>query len=134
MELKELINTLIGVPGAFLVMLGGASCLLGLSATTIVLAGRVLESHESTAKSLMIKGSASAGAGLFLIGVAAVGIAKREDERLDHDELQYNPVSPESKNRIVNQCLDCKYYSRNLSLPCAVHPDQPPNCPDHEKI
>jgi hypothetical protein len=131
-KLVELATMAIGVSGAFLVMTGGASCLLGLSATAIIKAGKVLENYEPTIKSAMINGSIVAGAGLFLTG-AAVGIANKESEKLDCEEIQHSDIQPETEiNKINNQCFGCKYYSSNSYLHCAVHPERPLNCPDFE--
>jgi hypothetical protein len=131
-KLVELATMSIGVSGAFLVMTGGASCFLGLSATAIIKAGEMLENYHPTIKSAMINGSIVAGAGLFLVGVAA-GIANEEGEKLDCEEIQHSGIQMETEiDKINKQCFGCKYYSSNRYLHCAVHPEQPLNCPDFE--
>lgn len=133
LDLIEVTTVSLGVSGAILIMVGGGSCLLGLSGKVINNLSQALEPQQPIIKNMMFYGAVSTSAGLFIVG-SGVGIAKFVGERMMDEEM--NRLDERLQQKIdhsENQCFQCIYHSPNGYLPCAVNPEQPENCPDFER-
>lgn len=129
----EVTTVSLGVSGAILIMVGGGSCLLGLSGKVINNLSQALEPQQPIIKNMMFYGAVSTSAGLFIVG-SGVGIAKTVGERMmDEEMIRVDERLQQKINIIENQCFQCIYHSPNGYLPCAVNPEQPENCPDFER-
>ncbi|MGI2907613.1 hypothetical protein [Tolypothrix sp. VBCCA 56010] len=129
----EVTTVSLGVSGAIMIMVGGGSCLLGLSGKVINNLSQALEAQQLIIKNMMFYGAVSTSTGLFLVG-SGVGIAKFVGENLLYEEM--NRLDERLQQKIdhsENQCFQCIYHSPNGYLPCAVNPEQPENCPDFER-
>ncbi|MBW4572419.1 MAG: hypothetical protein KME31_31870 [Tolypothrix carrinoi HA7290-LM1] len=133
LDLIEVTTVSLGVSGAIMIMVGGGSCLLGLSGKVINNLSQALEPQQPIIKNMMFYGAVSTSAGLFLVG-SGVGIAKFVGENLlDEEMIRVDAELRQKMDVIENQCRHCKYHSPNGYLPCAVNPEQPENCPDFER-
>lgn len=120
--------------GAISVLLGGGTNLAGLTAAGMVKLGKISLPHCQIEK-VLIYANAVTGAGLFLIGVGqsldvTIGdyLLEQEFQRsLDEPDQQTAQSDP-----VPSTCLQCRYFSNNSLLPCAVHPNLKDPCTDWE--
>lgn len=162
MKIPELITGVLGIGGALAVTIGGGIGLGGLGASVIIRLGEFLSHDRNTYQRMMIYGTVGTGAGLLLIGASAsitrVGNRKTKEELSQqflqsweefeqlkkscrgcahykgggHCALHGNSRFHCSDREVKSECANCKYYSGNHYLPCAVHPDLKNNCVDWE--
>ncbi len=180
------ITTSFGIAGTLAIIIGGGSCIIGLSGTGLMKVGEFFSNHKQTLQKMMFYGSVGAGSGLFFVGVAAAAAQLRDeagDEEMAEIAAAYTAavqrseatrVHPQNKERTWAEwqefeeiktfcrgcqyygggglcalfgesksgcsdrnekqlCTNCKYYSNDELLPCAVHPlGLRRNCPDWE--
>lgn len=140
-ELLSDITEGFGAAGTLAVLIGGASCIVGLSGTGLMKVGEFLSSHQPTLQKMMFYGSAGSGAGLFFLGVAAAASKFRDEEGDREMAAIANAYTADVKaiqerGDRLSGCAGCKYwhgrtYEGNF-LACTVHPDGKENCPDWE--
>ena len=129
--------------GLIALMLGGASCLAGLTGVATIKLAKLLSPHRTTLKIMMFYGSASVGAGLFCIGTG-MAIAKYIYEPMEVEELlleenQHSAGEFEVIAHIPNVCVGCNNFHgrtyNGVRLVCAIYPygwSDRGQCPDWE--
>ena len=142
---QALISTA-ALSGLVAIMLGGASCLAGLTGVATIKLAKLLNPHRSTLKIMMFYGSASVGAGLFCIGTG-MAIAKYIYEPMEVEELleesqrsrEVGDGEFEDKLHIPNVCVGCNNFHgrtyNGVRLVCAIYPygwSESGQCPDWE--
>lgn len=130
LAITEGITCTLGSFGAVAIIIGGGSCLGGLTATGVIKAGEMLSQQRPVYQRLMFYGSALAGSGLFLVGTG-MAIASTIGERLYDEEAErlakelVPPTQPEPSSETAQEtisnwqkieelksfCRGCQHYS-----------------------
>ncbi len=135
---RAIISTL-GISGALALILGSASCFVGLSGAATIKLGELLNPHRRAIKVMMFYGSAGVGVGLFSIG-AGVFLASKIETRLEAEELfresgEFNEISLRP-----DPCVGCKDFNgsvyNGVQLICGMHPYgwDGEKCPDWSSL
>ncbi len=98
-------TTSLGINGVLAFVTGSISCLIIIVWVGIIVIGNILNPHKSTLQMMAFYGSASVGAGFFVVqaGVWIADIAERiASEELRHPRAE---VSPKPYG-----CLGCKHF------------------------
>lgn len=119
--------------GAVGVIMGGAGCLGGLTATGVIKASELLLPHRPAIQKSLFYGAVTSGAGIFLVGFAS-GLAAIGEKMCDEEMARINKQIAEAKESSkYSQCFKCKYYTSHEMLPCAVHQGLKEDCNDCEE-
>ena len=139
-----------GIAGTLAIIIGGGSCMVGLTATGVMKAGEFFSNHQPMLQKMMFYGSAGAGSGLFFVGVAAAAAQLRDEageeemERIStryEEAVQRSQIRPENKQRtwaewqeyeeIKRFCRGCQYYQGGGR--CALHGESMGGCGDRRE-
>ncbi|ARV60312.1 hypothetical protein BZZ01_18250 [Nostocales cyanobacterium HT-58-2] len=136
MFLIKFLTTSITISGVLAVAIGGASFLCGVLAIETVELGKLSSFNRPQYQKMILYGTASVGAGLFLTG-AALWIASF-GEQLAIEEMRRIEEQTKKQNCKLSVCEGCKHFHgvhyNSTPLICAMHPYgvEGEHCPDWE--
>jgi hypothetical protein len=125
-EFLEVISVSAYTLGIFAVSIGGVALVTSATSTALISVGRALESQRPAIHKLMVFSCASDSGGVLMV-VGGLVIA-----RLRKSPTPNTPPPIKPQLLIPIACRNCKYFSGEMLLPCAVHPELKENCSDRE--